>query len=99
MTITHTFRGITFEWDDAKASANVQKHGVGFQTACEVFFDPFLHVEDAGAVESEARDAVIGLTVSWRLLYVVHITREDGIIRIFSARTATESERKAYEDG
>lgn len=98
MNTTYTLRGITFEWDDDKASANMQKHSVSFETACEVFFDPFLHVEDAGTVEGEARDAIIGLTVSWRLLYVVHVTRTDDIIRIISARLATEIERKAYED-
>lgn len=30
----------TFEWDDAKAAANVQKHGVTFSAARDVFEDP-----------------------------------------------------------
>jgi uncharacterized DUF497 family protein len=29
-----------FEWDDAKARANEQKHGVTFEQAATVFEDP-----------------------------------------------------------
>jgi hypothetical protein len=53
------------------------------ETACEVFFDPLVRLEDAGD-EDEARDAVVGLTEDWRLLFVVHLIREDDTIRIVS---------------
>ena len=29
-----------FEWDDAKAAANLRKHGVSFEEASSVYFDP-----------------------------------------------------------
>lgn len=29
-----------FEWDDEKAQANLEKHGVSFGEATEVFYDP-----------------------------------------------------------
>lgn len=29
-----------FEWNDAKAAANLAKHGVSFDEAATVFFDP-----------------------------------------------------------
>ena len=45
----------------------------------------------------EARDAVIGLDSRWNLLYVVHIEREENVIRIISARKATRQERAEYE--
>ncbi len=32
---------IRFEWDPAKAEANLRKHGVSFETAARVFSDPF----------------------------------------------------------
>lgn len=32
---------IRFEWNPAKAVANVRKHGVSFETALRVFADPF----------------------------------------------------------
>jgi len=70
---------------------------VRFETACQVFFDRFIHVEDAG-VDDENRDAAIGITEDWMLLLVVHIQREGGTIRIISARPATAQERRIYED-
>ncbi len=98
MKISYVLHGINFEWESGKAAANMRKHGVAFDTACETFFDPFLRVEDAGIVEGEAREAVVGLTVSWRLLYVVYVMRKDNDIRITSARPGTETERKFYEE-
>jgi uncharacterized protein len=89
---------ITFVWDGEKAKTNVVKHGgVTFEQAAEVFFDPFLVVVDASRNEEE-RDAVIGLDARWSLLFVVHIEREDNVIRIISARRATQQERLDYEN-
>jgi len=34
-------KGITFVWDKAKARRNLAKHGIAFEQAAEVFFDPF----------------------------------------------------------
>jgi len=31
---------VTYEWDPAKAAANVEKHGVSFEEAASVFLDP-----------------------------------------------------------
>jgi uncharacterized protein len=72
-------------------------NGITFQQAAEAFFDPFLVVVDADR-QGEARDAVIGLDARWNLLYVVHIEREAGGIRIISARKATPQERTEYEN-
>lgn len=41
-TVLFLFRGVTFEWDAAKADANLLRHGVPFELACEVFFDPLV---------------------------------------------------------
>jgi uncharacterized DUF497 family protein len=86
-----------FVWDSEKASANVRKHDVSFEDACQVFFDRLVHVEDA-SVDEEARDAAIGMTEDMALLLVVHIHREDDSIRIISAREATRKERLTYEN-
>ncbi len=72
--------------DAAKAAANLRKHRVGFEKACEVFFDPFVRLADAGG-HGEAREAVIGLTEDWDLLFVVHMVRHPDAIRIISAAT------------
>jgi uncharacterized protein len=91
------YAGQRFHWDTDKAQANFKKHGIRFEQACEVFFDPFFRLADATA-EDEEREAVIGLTEDWTLLFVVHVVRERGAIRMISARQATRAERRRYED-
>jgi uncharacterized DUF497 family protein len=98
MDVTYEVQGQVFEWDADKAAQNLRKHHVSFERACEVFFDPFVVLVDA-TDGGEARDAAIGLTEDWTMLFVVHVRRyEDTItIRIISARPATASERREYE--
>jgi len=93
----YELNGITFIWDNSKARMNLAKHGIPFQQAVEVFFDPFFRIIDASPV-SESRDAVIGMDTEWNVLFVVHIAIEDNCIRIISARKATHSERQLYEN-
>jgi uncharacterized DUF497 family protein len=88
---------ITFVWNRGKARRNLAKHGIAFEQAAEAFFDPFVRVIDAGP-EEEARDAVIGMDKRWNLLFVVHIVLEEDQIRIISARKATRTEKRFYED-
>ena len=97
MNVRYTLHEIEFEWDSRKAAANLRKHRVSFETACEVFFDPFLRVVDAGVIGGVRREAVIAMTVSWRPLYVVYVEHGD-VIRIISARPAGGAERELYEN-
>jgi hypothetical protein len=97
MDIHFLYLGQRFVWDSEKASGNARKHGVSFEFACQVFFDPLIRIEDASSGEEE-RKAAIGLTEDWALLFVVHLLREGDLIRIISARPATAQERRAYED-
>lgn len=90
-------QGQRFVWDTEKAASNVTKHGVSFEKACQVFFDPFVHIEDAGTGE-EPRYAAIGLADDWTMLFVVHLLRTGETIRIISARPATAQERNSYEN-
>jgi len=97
MDIEFTLNGIRFVADEVKMARNPDKHsGVTFQQAVEAFFDPFLRIVDASPDE-EARDAIIGMDKSSRLLYVVHIVKEEGMIRLISTRKATRTERRFYE--
>lgn len=84
-------------WDPAKATTNLAKHGVAFELACGVFFDPFVRVVDGG-VEAKSRVAAIGYTESQSLLFVVHVICHEEVIRIISARRATPAERRLYEE-
>jgi uncharacterized DUF497 family protein len=98
MDVLVVHRGQQFIWDSEKAAGNFSKHGISFESACQIFFDPLLRFEDASD-GSEQRDAAIGLSSDWTLLFVVHVLREADVIRIVSARLATAHERRIYEDG
>jgi uncharacterized DUF497 family protein len=96
MDVRHELNGTTFVWNVEKARLNLRNHGVAFEEAAEVFFDPFFQLVDAGR-NDEARDAVIGYDSGSRLLCVVHVEIESEIVRIISARKATSTERETYD--
>jgi uncharacterized DUF497 family protein len=86
-----------FEWDDAKATLNNNRHGVSFAEASTVFQDPYaLTTEDPDHSEFEDRWVTVGLSLVSRILLVVHTYRNTRI-RIISARKATAFERGQYE--
>lgn len=90
---------MTYEWDPAKASANVKKHRVSFEEAASVFLDvSALTFWDPDHSAGEDREITIGRSVQQRILFVAHSAREDRI-RIISARRATSRERRQYEEG
>lgn len=87
-----------FEWDEAKDLSNQHKHGINFELASLVFFDP-LRIEryDGREGYGEDRWITIGL-IEPALLYVVYTLRgeDDQIIRLISARKANAQERNTY---
>jgi uncharacterized DUF497 family protein len=89
---------VTFEWDEAKASANLAKHGVSFEEA-ETVFDDLLYVDfyDPEHSADEPRYIIIGRSQQGRLLIVSYTERGDPI-RLISARELTPTEREAYEE-
>ena len=90
---------MTYEWDPAKAAANVKKHGVSFEEAASVFLDPSaLTFWDPDHSAEEDREITIGRSAQQRVLFVAHAPREDRI-RIISARRATSKERRQHEEG
>jgi uncharacterized DUF497 family protein len=87
---------LKFEWDDAKAAANLRAHGVSFDLAKAVFNDPFATErlddrEDYG----EERFVIVGRIEGNVLLFVAYTEREEQI-RIISARRATQYEQDDY---
>jgi hypothetical protein len=89
---------VTYEWDPAKAQANVKKHRVTFEEAASVFLDPAaLTFWDPDHSEEEDREITIGRSAQQRVLFVAHAPR-DGRARIISARKATRKEQKQYEE-
>ncbi len=88
-----------YEWDPAKAAANLKKHKVSFDEAKTVFDDP-LYVDflDPDHSYDEHRFLIVGESRHGRLLIVSYTERGD-VTRLISARDVTPSERSAYEEG
>ncbi len=88
-----------FEWDPAKASSNVRKHGISFGTATLIFDDPYAIVDQDRIEGGEYRWRTIGAATGFILLTVAHTIRDEDveIIRIISARPADRKERRRYE--
>ncbi len=77
-----------FEWDNRKAKSNFRKHRVQFTEAASVFSDPMARIfPDEAHSGNEAREIIVGHTEQ-----VVHH------IRIISARLATKTEERDYEE-
>ena len=91
---------ICFEWDAAKAVANLRKHGVSFDLASLAFADPFALIAQDRFEGGEYRWQTLGLVEGCLLLLVAHtVTDADGteVVRIISARKATRKERQRYD--
>ncbi len=88
-----------FAWDPDKAESNKQKHGITFDEARSVFFDPLATTfADEAHSETEVREFIVGHSRQSRLLVVCFTQRQDGI-RLITARVATRLERQDYENG
>jgi len=88
---------LQFEWDSKKAEANKVKHGVSFEEAITVFAGPLARIfEDPEHSETERREIIIGHSNKRNLILVTFV--EDDRVRLISARKATRTERKDYEE-
>jgi uncharacterized protein len=88
-----------FEWDEAKAAANLAKHRVSFEEARTVFDDRFyVDFYDPRHSLNEHRYIIIGQSSQRRVLIVSYTERNDAI-RLINARELTRGERRDYEKG
>lgn len=88
------------EWDRGKNRRNVAKHGIAFQQAALVFEDPHALSSKEREVDGEERWQTLG-SLRGVLIVVAHTYYEEygeEVIRIISARKATPSQRRAYEE-
>lgn len=70
----------------------MEKHGVDFDTAVKVFFDPN-RIEYYDKSHSTDEDRFITIGFAGKILFVVYTERKENV-RLISARLATNSERK-----
>jgi uncharacterized DUF497 family protein len=81
-----------FEWDEAKAEANYQKHGVDFATAEDAFEDAFAIEKPDPRSEAYGEERVLLTGMANGVLLTVVYTERGESIRIISARRATKHE-------
>ncbi len=85
-----------FEWDEAKNSRNIRKHGVDFADVKELFDHPVLTWLDQRNDYEEERWISVGW-IKTLVGVVVYTERQGDVIRIISARKATKHEVRRYE--
>jgi uncharacterized protein len=86
-----------FEWDTAKAAANVRKNGVAFEEA-ETLFGPAKPaiLDDLEHSEDELRYIAIGFSAKARMLTLSLTYRGSDVIQIIAARKSTRQEEERY---
>jgi uncharacterized DUF497 family protein len=86
-----------FEWDINKNHSNIEKHGIDFDNVKLVFDDPKRKVtpdkrKDYGEDRYKVLGKIFGTIIS------VIFTLRNSIVRIISARKASQNEREEYNN-
>jgi uncharacterized DUF497 family protein len=85
---------MSFEWDEAKREANIQKHGVDFVLAKAIFDGPTVETQDSRRDYGEPRIGAYGVAGE-TVLFVIYTWRANRR-RLISARKAGTYERDLY---
>jgi uncharacterized DUF497 family protein len=85
-------------WDEKKNQENIKKHGISFQEALPVFYDPYLmeFYDEKHSTATEDRYIVFGTIQGTIVLYAVYTERK-GQIRLIMARRAQPQEETLYD--
>ena len=71
---------VRYEWDSAKAAANLRTHRVSFAEAVTVLDDEFALTREDPDAMGELRFATLGLSDQGRYLVVVYTYREPELL-------------------
>ncbi|MDZ7828973.1 MAG: BrnT family toxin [Halofilum sp. (in: g-proteobacteria)] len=85
---------LEFEFDDTKSKANLEKHGIDFHAAQELWEDPDL-LEVQAKSDNESRFLLIGLIGGTHWSAVV--TYRDQKVRLISVRRSRKTEVELHE--
>jgi uncharacterized DUF497 family protein len=83
-----------FEWDEAKRLSNIGKHQIDFLRA-SLIFDGRPHLDFESSRHQEQRFLRIA-ELGKRLIAVAWTWRGENLVRIISARRASDEEERAY---
>ena len=84
-----------YEWDEEKNRKNIEKHGISFLEATDIFSSPFIKELDERFDYGEERYRNIGFCRG-KMVVMVITTDRNNKIRIISARRADKAERRKY---
>ncbi len=85
-----------FDWDEANAEKNRERHRVTPEEAEDVFFhEPLVVRSDVGHSKREKRCYALGQTSAGRMLFVAFAIRRE-LIRVISVRDMNRNEREIY---
>lgn len=87
---------VEYEWDPAKAAANLKKHKVRFSDAALSLEDPLARTVADPDTAGEERHICLGADPAGHVLVTVFTPRGKKI-RIISSRKASRAERRTYE--
>ncbi len=93
-----------FDWDPNKERRNLRKHQITFRRASTIFRDPnqLSFFDEEHSEDGEDRWITIGFDNAGILRIVVHtfeqLSTDVRLIRIISARKATRSEERQYQE-
>lgn len=86
-----------FEWDENKNQSNQQKHGISFEEATKLFDDDRrIEYQDLRRDYGEDRWKTIGQILG--IIFSVTYTLRATVIRLISARRASQNERDLYDN-
>ena len=91
------FENAVLEWDEEKEARNFLNHGIRFRTAAKVFLDPNKLIRIDEEHTEELRFNILGKVK--KVLFVVCVFKENNVIRLISARLASQPEQERYRNG
>lgn len=87
-----------FEWDETKRHANIEKHGLDFRDAKDIWRKPVVDPAAERFAGAEYRPLALGVIGEDEIIIAVVYTPRGEVTRIISARRARSYERKIYQD-
>lgn len=85
-----------FEWDINKNKQNIEKHGIDFRDATQIFENARIIKEDKRKGYEEKRWILLGKM--FEVVVVAIYTIRNNTIRIISVRKANKKERNIYHE-
>lgn len=97
MEKVYNLYNLVFEWSEVKSFQNLEKHGVDFEAAIQIWTHDRLEIDNiARTKDGEERSATIGIIN--KRIYVAIWTKRNNRIRIISVRKARHGEKEIYQN-